>query len=171
MLDQLSEIPQLVGFIAFLFGSAAFAHKCSYRMRIHLALFQVLLVAHFVLMDAMTAATTCAVSVLRIYFSTRTQSSFLMWVFIGLIWVLGLPNASEPHQYLTLLSTSIATWGMYKWEGLAMRGTVLLNTLCWLIHNLILGSVGGILMESTFAIINAITMFRLYKSQRATLSP
>ncbi|PKF81286.1 hypothetical protein CW749_01200 [Vibrio sp. vnigr-6D03] len=169
MLSVFNDIPQLVGLLAFLFGSAAFAHKCSYRMRIHLSLFQILLVLHFVLMGAITAATICAVSVLRIYFSTKTQSSYLMWFFITLIWVLGLPNASEPHQFLTLLSTSIATWGMYKLEGLAMRATVLLNTLCWLLHNIVLGSIGGVLMESTFAIINAITIFRLYRSQHATL--
>ncbi|GLQ74192.1 hypothetical protein GCM10007932_35530 [Vibrio penaeicida] len=138
-------------------------------MRIHLSLFQILLVLHFVLMGAITAATICAVSVLRIYFSTKTQSSYLMWFFITLIWVLGLPNASEPHQFLTLFSTSVATWGMYKLEGLAMRATVLLNTLCWLLHNIVLGSIGGVLMESTFAIINAITIFRLYRSQHATL--
>ncbi|MBD1557086.1 YgjV family protein [Vibrio sp. S9_S30] len=154
---------------AFLFGSAAFAHKCGYRMRIHLSLFQILLVIHFGLMGAMTAATTCAVSVLRIYFSTKTKSSYLMWFFIVFIWVLGLPNASEPYQLLTLLSTSVATWGMYKLEGLAMRMTVLLNTLCWLLHNIVLGSVGGVLMESTFAVINATTIFRLYRRQHSTL--
>jgi len=38
---------------------------------------------------------------------------------------------------------------------------ILVGTLCWLANNLLAGSIGGILLESTYLAANLLTIYRL----------
>ncbi|MGF1791295.1 YgjV family protein [Photobacterium profundum] len=160
------DFPQTIGIVAFLIGATAFLHQDGHKFRLHLTVFQIVLCSHFILMGAVTAAVGCGISALRSYASTRTQSSLIMWFFIGLLWVMGLPNVEHSYEILTIFGASVATWGLFKARGIHMRLLILFNSFCWLTNNLLLGSIGGTMMEATFIIVNAVTIYKMYRNSK-----
>ncbi|MCG7588148.1 YgjV family protein [Photobacterium sp. OFAV2-7] len=157
------DFPQIIGIVAFIIGASAFLHQDGHKFRVHLTVFQIVLCSHFVLMGAITAALGCGISALRSYASTRTQSSKVMWFFIALLWLMGLPNVGYSYELLTIFGASVATWGMFKAQGIKFRLLILFNSFCWLTNNLLLGSIGCSMMESTFIIVNLFTIVRMTK--------
>ncbi|AJR06160.1 YgjV family protein [Photobacterium gaetbulicola] len=157
---------QSVGLFAFLVGASAFLHQNGNRFRLHLTVFQVVLCSHFILMGAFTAAFGCGISALRSYASTKTKSNKVMWFFITLLWLMGLPSLQHIYELLTIFGASVATWGLFQTEGIKLRILILFNSFCWLANNLLLGSIGGTLMESTFIIVNLYTISRMLTSRR-----
>lgn len=160
------DFPQAIGIVAFLIGATAFLHQDGHKFRLHLTVFQIVLCSHFILMGAVTAAVGCGISALRSYASTRTQSSLVMWFFIGLLWVMGLLNVEHSYEILTIFGASVATWGLFKTRGIHMRLLILFNSFCWLTNNLLLGSIGGTMMEATFIIVNAVTIYKMYRNSK-----
>jgi len=160
------DFPQAIGLVAFAIGATAFLHKDGHKFRLHLTIFQIVLCSHFILMGAVTAAIGCGISALRSYVSTRTQSSHVMWFFIGLLWLMGLPNVESSYEILTIFGASVATWGLFKAQGIHMRLLILFNSFCWLTNNLLLGSIGGIMMEVTFIMVNILTIYKMYRTSK-----
>jgi hypothetical protein len=160
------DFPQIIGIVAFLIGATAFLHQDGHKFRLHLTVFQMVLCSHFILMGAVTAAIGCGISALRSYASTRTQSSIVMCFFIGLLWVMGLPNVEHSYEVLTIFGASVATWSLFKAQGIHMRLLILFNSFCWLTNNLLLGSIGGTMMEATFIIVNAVTIYKMYRTSK-----
>ncbi|MGF1684125.1 YgjV family protein [Photobacterium minamisatsumaniensis] len=160
------DFAQTVGIIAFMVGASAFLHQDGNKFRLHLTVFQIILCSHFILMGAVTAAFGCGISALRSYASTKTQSSYVMWFFIGLLWVMGLPNIQHYYEILTIFGASVATWGLFKSDGLKLRYLILFNSFCWLTNNILLGSIGGTMMESTFIMVNLYTISNMIKKEK-----
>ncbi len=161
------DVAQGVGLFAFLIGATAFLQKDGRKFRLHLMVFQVVLCSHFILMGAMVAAISCGVSALRSYASTKTKSLWVMSAFIVLLWLMGIPQLSQYYELLTLFGASVATYGLFRTQGIAMRLLVLFNSFCWLTNNLLLGSIGGSLMEATFILVNGYTIARMAFNLRA----
>ncbi len=118
-------------------------------------------------MGAVTAAFGCGISAMRSYASSKTQSGYVMWFFITMLWVLGVPNIHNNYELLTIFGASIATWGLFKTQAVKLRCLMLFNSLCWLTNNLLLGSIGGTLMELTFIAVNLFTISNMIKSEKA----
>lgn len=162
------NLAQAIGMIAFAIGATAFLHSDGRRFRLHLTLFQVVLCSHFIMMGALVAAFGCGISAIRSYASTKTQSTGVMLFFIALLWVMGLPQLEYSYELLTIFGSSVATWALFKAQGIQMRVLVMFNSFCWLTNNLLLGSIGGTLMELTFIVVNAVTIFRMYRAEQHT---
>ena len=160
------DFAQSVGLLAFIVGASAFLHQDGNRFRLHLTVFQIVLCSHFILMGAFTAAFGCGISALRSYASTKTKSNKVMWFFVSLLWLMGLPSLQHSYELLTIFGASVATWGLFQAEGIKLRLLILFNSFCWLTNNLLLGSIGGTLMESTFIIVNLYTISRMLISRR-----
>ncbi|MEH6452128.1 MAG: YgjV family protein [Psychromonas sp.] len=169
--ELLGQFPELnfaqgIGLFAFLIGTTAFLHQDGQRFRLHLMVFQTVLCIHFMLMGATTAALGCGISAIRSYVSTKTDSSKVMWGFIVLLWIMGLPNVQYSYELLTICGASVATWAMFKTQDIKLRLFMLFNSLCWLTNNFLLGSIGGALMESTFIAFNLLTIYRLFQKDK-----
>ena len=158
---------QGVGLFSFVVGASAFLHQNGQRFRLHLTVFQILLCIHFIMMGAFTAAFGCGISAARSYASTRTKSNKVMWFFIALLWLMGLPSLQHSYELLTIFGASVVTWGLFQVDGIKLRLLVLFNSFCWLTNNLLLGSIGGTLMETTFIIVNLYTISKMFISRRA----
>ncbi|MGF1688977.1 YgjV family protein [Photobacterium japonica] len=160
---------QCIGLVAFVVGASSFFHQDGKRFRLHLVFFQIILFSHFLLMDALAPAIGCGISALRSYASTRTQSTSVLVFFIILLWVMGLPNVQHHYELLPLFGTSVATWALFKAEGIQLRMLIMFNSFCWLINNLLLGSIGGIMMETTFIAMNIFTISKMLKARKAVM--
>lgn len=156
------NLAQTIGMVAFFIGATAFLHSDERRFRLHLMLFQMVLCSHFVMMEALVASFGGGISAVRSYASTKTQSTPVMLFFIAMLWVMGVPQLEHYYEILTIFGSSVATYALFKMQGITMRLLVMFNSFCWIINNFLLGSIGGTLMELTFIIVNSVTILRMY---------
>lgn len=157
---------QMVGLLGFAIGVTGFFHKNDRNLRLQMALFGWIMTVHFLMLGAVTAAIGTGVSGTRSYISTKTQSVKVMGVFIALLWILAIPNISGPLQVIPLIGTTVATYGFFKTSGIKFRLLILFNTCCWLINNYLVGSIGGLMSETTFFIVNSSIIFRMWNSTK-----
>ncbi|USD67836.1 YgjV family protein [Vibrio sp. SCSIO 43136] len=155
------NLAQAVGLVAFLIGVSAFFQKDGHKFRLHLMVFQCVLVVHFAMMEAWVAAAGCGISAIRSYVSTKTQSVKVMAFFVAALWLFGLPQMNHGYELLTIIGASVATYGLFCTQGITMRILILFNSCCWLTNNIFIGSIGGTMMEATFIVSNLITIYRL----------
>ncbi|MFN1549077.1 YgjV family protein [Vibrio natriegens] len=155
-------LAQSVGGIAFIIGLAAFLQKNDRRFRIQMVIFCFFMAIHFFLMGALVATIGVIFNGLRSLASIKTQSKKVMWFFILSMWAMTLPNVDSIFELITVFGSSIATWALFTKQGIKLRLFILINSFCWITHNIWLGSIGGSMVEGCFIITNLITIYRLY---------
>lgn len=160
---------QTIGIVALLVGVSAFLHRDDQKLRYYLTAFTFLMAIHFFMLDLWTAAILALLGSARNYVSSFTNSVWVMLAFLLAAWIIAIPNSSEWVHMLPVVGVSLGTWALFKEKGIRMRFFMSLGTLCWLSHNLLVGSIGGAFIESLFLVINGRTMFKLLK-EPATLS-
>ncbi|WP_423840987.1 YgjV family protein [Vibrio mytili] len=158
---------QVIGGIAFVCGVFAFLQKDDLKFRYGMVTFCFIMALHFFMMDAMVAAIGVTINGIRAFVSIKTQSRWVMWVFISLLIGMTVPQLNTPIEALTIIGSAAGTWALFSLSGIKVRSVILFNSCCWFTHNLWLGSVGGILVEGTFIIANLVTIYRMYRSQEA----
>lgn len=104
---------------------------------------------------------------LRSFVSTRTRHFAVMSLFLAIVWLLGVPNITQPIQWLTVIGTTLGTWALYREQGIRMRFLLLMGTVCWVTHNVVVGSIGGALIEGCFLFVNTHTIYRLWRQRAA----
>ena len=127
--------------------------------------------AHFFMLGATVAAIGAVINGLRSYASAKSQSKVLMMVFIALLLGLTFPNVTQWYEIPTIIGSAIATWALFSVKGIPLRALILLNSFCWLIHNVLAGSIGGSLIEATFVVTNTLTIYHLYKQTLTVQAP
>ena len=157
---------QGVGLLACLVGATAFMQRQDSKLRLHLTLNGTLMGLHFLLLGSSVAAINCLLCAVRTWVSGYHRTLGVMLLFIALAWGLVLPQLEHPVQLLTLIGTTLSTYALFRLEGLSLRWCMLASSLCWVIHNVWAGSIGGILLEGMFLVINGYTIFSLCRSQR-----
>lgn len=165
-----NPLAQSVGLVAAGIGISAFVQKRDMRLRVFLTLYCAVIGLHFYLLGSPTAAMAAWLSGLRSLASTRTRNVWVMLLFLVIVWVLGIPKITAPIQWLTIIGTTTGTWALFRESGLRMRGLLLFGTVCWFTHNVVIGSLGGALIEGTFLLVNSHTMVRLWQQRHRELA-
>jgi len=154
---------QIFGYVAFACGVACFAQTDDRRFKVFMALECLAYVLHFWLLGQPTAVASSLVSLGRSLASLRSRSPWVGLGFIGLSAGLGLWLQQGWLSLLPIAASCIGTTALFFLSGLRMRLLMLLGTLLWLINNLVVGSVGGSLLEATIALTNSWTLWRLWR--------
>jgi hypothetical protein len=55
-------------------------------------------------------------------------------------------------------------------RGIQMRIAFLIGACCWLTNNILVGSIGGTLLELTVITVNSLTIFRMLREQKRALA-
>ncbi|XEI32021.1 YgjV family protein [Aeromonas veronii] len=155
---------QSVGLLACLVGTVAFMQRQDNKLRLHLTLNGTLMSLHFLLLGSSVAAINCLLCAVRNWVSGYYRGIGVMLLFLTLAWLLVIPQMTHPVQILTLIGTTLSTYALFRLNGIALRLCMLSSTICWLSHNIWAGSIGGILQESIFFVINSHTIFKLYRA-------
>jgi hypothetical protein len=162
-----NPLAQSVGLLAFGVGIATFVQRGDQRLRTLLTLYCIVIGVHFFLLGAIAAAYAAWLSGLRSFVSTRTRHFAVMSLFLAIVWLLGVPNITQPIQWLTIIGTTLGTWALYREQGIRMRFLLLMGTVCWVTHNVVVGSIGGALIEGCFLFVNTHTIYRLWRQRAA----
>ncbi|WP_428773323.1 YgjV family protein [Vibrio sp.] len=157
-------LAQLVGGAAFLIGVIAFWQKDDLNFRYQMVAFCLVMSVHFVLMGATVAAIGVAINGIRSFASIKLRSKAVMWFFLALMWLMTLPNVSHILELFTVVGSSVATWALFCKQGITLRALILFNSVCWVSHNIWLGSIGGSLVEASFIVTNLVTIYRIHRN-------
>lgn len=158
-----NPLAQSVGLIAFGLGILTFAQRNDQRLRIFLTVFCGVIGVHFLLLGVPSAAYAAWLSGVRSYVSVHTRHVAVMGFFLLVIWLTAIPVITQPVQWLAVIGSTLGTWALYREHGIWMRAIIWAGTACWLVHNIMISSIGGMLIESCFLLVNGHTMFRLWR--------
>ena len=161
---ELFSTAQCVGYVAFVLGVGAFLQKIDRRLKFLLASESLAYTVHFALLGNFSASASALISCFRSFMSMKTRSPWLATVIIGVYMAAGIAFAKNGAGWLPVIGSAVATLAMFFMRGIPMRLVLLSSTLMWLANNIISGSIGGTLLESTIAIINISTMIRIFRS-------
>ncbi len=161
-------IAQFFGVLAFLVGVFAFLQKQDSKYRYYMVGFCLLMGVHFILMGAMTGAISAAINGVRTYLSMKYNSRKMAVLFVALQLGLALPYVEHWFEYLPVIGSAVGTWALFTTYGLRLRSMILFNSCCWVTHNILIGSIGGSIVESTFIITNLVTIIRMHKEMKGS---
>ena len=71
---------------------------------------------------------------------------------------------TAPRDAWALAAGLVGTYGMFMLEGIPMRWLLAVAAFCWVVSNLLVGSLGGTLAEALILATNLITIARLHKT-------
>lgn len=158
---------QGLGWLAFGFGIACFAQTDDLRFKIFMALECAAYVLHFLLLGQPAAAASTAVSLARALAAIKARTPAVGLFFILLALAGGVWLSSSWVAWLPVAASCIGTTALFFFQGLRMRVLMLGGTGLWLVHNLIVGSVGGSVLEAFLLGSNLLTIGRMLRSARA----
>ncbi|MCU8272643.1 YgjV family protein [Vibrio vulnificus] len=157
------DLAQALGFLSFGLGISTFYQKNDRHLKILMLVFNLNHLLHLLLLGSMLSALSALLSALRTTTSIFTSSKWVAAIFILIGIVSGLGMAEHWWELWPIVGTVIGTYSLFVLSGIRMRIGFLAGATCWLINNILVGSIGGTLLEMTVIIMNLITIYRLYR--------
>jgi hypothetical protein len=158
------SVAQLVGYVAFALGVAAFVQKNDRRLKLLNGTQGFVYGAHFLLLGNPAAAAAAAVSGTRSLFAIKSRSIALAVVFIVLSLAIGFFLAGRGPGWLVVIASIAGTFAMFTLSGIPLRLVLLGGTMLWLTNDILSRSIGGTMLETLIAIVNVSTIVRLVRS-------
>ncbi|WP_123658230.1 YgjV family protein [Salinisphaera japonica] len=159
------------GLAALVLCVLGFASRHDERLFLRLLLANVAFTLQFALLGSWVAAGITALIVLRIQLVRRYKGSWL--VMSGMLvatLVVALPGLGSLHALWPLAAGLIGTLAMFMFEGIPMRWLLAVAAFCWVMANLLVGSIGGTAAEILILVTNLVTIGRLMRARRSRVS-
>ncbi|WP_394154206.1 YgjV family protein [Vibrio maritimus] len=169
MIDLFS-VGQALGFLSFGLGISTFYQKNDRQLKILMVFFNINHLLHFLLLGSMVSALAAALSALRTTTAIYTRSAYVAVAFILLGMVVGIWAADDAVQLWPIIGTMIGTYSIFLLKGIAMRIGFLVGAGCWLVNNVMIGSIGGSLLEAALIVTNLITIKSLYFEEKQVVA-
>lgn len=163
-------IAQALGFVSYALGVLCFYQKNDQTLKIIMLMMNINNTLHFALLGAPTASLGSVLSVLRTGLSLYTSSKTVAFAFIAVSIGLGVWLADTWLDMFPIAGTCIGTYALFCLTGIRMRLAFICGALCWLTNNILVGSIGGTLLEVTLLIVNANTIRRLYFGRKREIA-
>ena len=172
---MIDEIPwawwagQGFGLAALALCVLGFASRHDERLFLRLLLANVAFTLQFVLLNSWVAAGITALIVLRIQLVRRYKGSWpVMSAMLIATIAVALPGLGSLHALWPLSAGLIGTLAMFMFEGIAMRWLLAVAAFCWVMANVLAGSIGGTAAEMLILVTNLVTIARLMRARRSS---
>lgn len=165
------DLAQAVGFVSFALGIACFYQRDDLRLKRIMVAMNLNHALHFALLGANTAVASALLSLVRTALALHTSSKLVAFVFIGISLAWGVYLSDSWYDLFPIMGTCIGTYTVFCLSGIAMRFGFLLGACCWLINNILVGSIGLTMLEITLIAVNLNTIRRLYLQRRTATEP
>lgn len=169
MLDQYL-IAQGLGFVSFALGIWAFYQKDDKKLKIIMLIFNLNHLLHFILLGSIVSALSASLAALRTATAIYISSKLVAAVFIAIGLTSGLYLADSAVDLWPMVGMMIGTYSVFVLKGIQMRIGFLMGAVCWLINNILVGSIGGTLLEATLLCVNGITVWRLLREKKQSIN-
>ncbi len=161
-------IAQALGFLSFALGVLCFYQKDDKRLKLMMVLMSLNNTIHFALLGAPTASFGAALSMVRAWLAIHTSSVWAALVFILITLAIGIALADTLSDLFPILGACIGTYALFCLKGIKLRIAFLCGALCWLANNIVVGSIGGTLLEITLLAVNLNTIRRIRYQRKNT---
>ncbi|RUA22053.1 YgjV family protein [Billgrantia gudaonensis] len=139
----------------------AFANKRDDRLFVLLLFANVAFATQFALFES-CGGRHSALIVLRIALARRFHANRrLMYLMLTATLAIAVLMWSGPRDIPALAAGLLGTYGMFMLRGIAMRLVLAAAAFCWIVSNVLAGSIGGTLAETLIFVTNLITILRL----------
>ena len=159
-------IAQGFGFISLVLGLSTFYQKDDKKMKIVMVIFQFNHMVHFLLLGSIVSALSVLFAAIRTAVSIKTSSKKVAALFILITLGSGIALADNIWQLWSILGAVIGTYSVFLLKGIQLRLGFLCGSICWLVNNILVGSIGGTLLEVSVIFMNLITIYRMYHNQK-----
>ncbi len=160
------SLAQLLGYVAFCLGIAAFWQRDDRRLKALVAALSLTYAVHFTLLGNPTAVASALISSLRSGLAIYTRSVWIAGLVVLANLAAGVAMVSHWQQALPIAGAVLGTIAMFLLRGIAMRLVLLMGTCLWLMNNLMSGSIGGSALELMVGLTNATTIVRMLVARR-----
>jgi hypothetical protein len=158
---------QAVGLLALALCVAAFASKDDDRLMAILILGNVAFAAQFALFGAWTASGVTTVIILRLILARRMPKSWpAMTAILAITCAVAAVTWSGPLDSFPLAAGIIGTYAMFMLRGVHMRAIMAIVSLCWIVTNALIGSIGALAAEVFILATNLVTIARIYRAHK-----
>ncbi|WP_114765600.1 YgjV family protein [Vibrio rhodolitus] len=173
MFSEAISIAQLFGLISFALGLSTFYQKDDRRLKIVMLTLNLNHLIHYLLMGSLVSALSSLLSAFRtataVYFVPHYLSPKRAAIsFIFASTAFGLVVADSLQDLWPIFGTAIGSYAVFMLHGIKMRLAFLAGAGCWLVNNILLGSIGGTLLELSAISVNLFTIARLIRNQKST---
>lgn len=158
-------IAQGFGFLSFFLALLCFMQKDDRRLKLMMIVMNLNHALHFYLLNAVTSSLCCLFSAGRTAVSMKTKATWVACIFIILTALIGYLTAQQWTDYIAVLGACLGSYALFCLSGITMRWVLFCGSCLWLINNIIVGSIGGVLLEVTVIVINLTTIYRLHKQR------
>ncbi|MCB8888237.1 YgjV family protein [Vreelandella malpeensis] len=166
-MNPMALMGQLCGFVALVMCVLAFANKNDDKLMTLLISANVAFMLQFVFLSSWTAAVLTALVIVRIALARRFPGSLkVMAGVLGASAVAAILTWQSPVDTFAVLAAALGTPAMFLLKGVMLRVFLGLAAFCWMMNNLLIGSIGGTLAEALVVVTNVITIVRLIRAQR-----
>lgn len=165
MVEQCINFPQFLGVLAFILGVVCFYQRNDKTLKIVMLVQNITYMSHFWLLGANVAAISALISTIRTATSIYISSKYVALFFVILGLIFGYIITDSMWQIFPIIASVIGTISLFLLQGIPMRLFMLVGSFCWLINNILVSSLGGILLESTVITMNTITIIRLLRQK------
>jgi hypothetical protein len=163
-----SAFAQAVGLVAAAISVLATTMKDDRRLFTMSMASSALMVLHFALLGAVAAACSVAIICVRFGFVVagfRGARPTAAFVAIGL--GVGALTAHDPVGLIPVAASSCATVAAFMLDGVRLRLVFLATAAMWIVHDVAVGSAGGVFSDVTNFAIGLTTIIRLCRSEAA----
>lgn len=163
---MINIIAQCIGLLGFLSAIISFQNNDRQKILILQILANILFSIHFFMLGSITGSALNLVSIFRgVIFYKRDYRKWanhilFMYLFIALFSIVGLATYKNLFSLLPILGTTIGTVGLWVKSPRKIRFIMITASPCWLIYNIYIHSIAGILTESFSLVSIAIAIIR-----------
>lgn len=153
---------QALGLLSFALGVYCFFQKDDKKFKYIMLTVNFNNALHFALLGAWTAVIASIFSVFRTWLAIKTSNRLVAYFFIAVIFSFGIYVSDTWVDMFPVVGACIGTYALFCLRHIKMRIAFLCGALCWLTNNILVGSIGGTLLELTLLAVNLNTIYRLY---------
>ena len=158
-------VAQAVGLFSVVLALCSFFQKNDVRLKSVMLVFNLNHALHFYLLGAATSALCCLFSAARTATSIKVSSKCVAFAFMTATLVMGLCMSEQWTDIIAVAGACCGTYALFCLSGIKMRMCLFAGSCLWLTNNIIVGSVGGVMLETTVIAMNLSTIYRLYREQ------
>ncbi|WP_208121060.1 YgjV family protein [Spirabiliibacterium pneumoniae] len=155
---------QWLGIAVFFLGILVFYQRNDKRFKIIMVILNLTYMLHFYLLGSPISALSSFIAACRTATSIFINSAYVAFAFVAVAVGFGLYISDHWWSLFPIVGTATGTIALFLLTGIKMRLVMLFGSVCWMTNNIIVGSIGGVLLESTVMTMNIITIFRLLKA-------
>ncbi|GED23072.1 YgjV family protein [Halomonas halmophila] len=163
---------QAVSLTALALCLVAFSSKRDDRLLVILIFANVAFAVQFALFESWVASGISALIILRIILARRYagHTAIMVAILLATLLIAAL-TWRGPDDIPALAAGLLGTYGMFMLRGIAMRIMLAAAAFCWVISNLLAGSIGGSIAEGLIFVTNVVTILRIRRDSQRQPTP